>query len=83
MAETSQRLVQIFANTLDANGDVRARAENDLTGILNEAGTFNLSRDEMMTYFGRCCREHIAGLCGFRQYTYSTDEFFILFSSGN
>jgi hypothetical protein len=41
MADSSQRLVQILANTLNPNGEIRARAELDLAGVLEEAGTFN------------------------------------------
>jgi len=39
MAESSQRLVRIFADTLNPDGGIRARAEHDLAGILDEAGT--------------------------------------------
>ena len=39
MADSSQRLVQIFTNTLNSNGDIRARAEHELASILEEPGT--------------------------------------------
>jgi len=39
MADSSQRLVQIFTNTLNPNGDIRARAEHELASILDEPGT--------------------------------------------
>lgn len=48
MAESSQRLVQIFTNTLNPNGDIRVRAEHDLARILEEPGwsiCTNLSDD--------------------------------------
>lgn len=38
MADNGQRLVQIFTNTLNPNGDIRARAEHDLASILEEPG---------------------------------------------
>jgi len=38
MADSSQRLVQIFTNTLNPNGDIRARAEHELANILEEPG---------------------------------------------
>jgi hypothetical protein len=39
MADSSQRLVQIFTNTLNPNGDIRAGAEHELASILEESGT--------------------------------------------
>jgi hypothetical protein len=39
MADSSQRLVQIFTNTLNPNGDIRARAEHELASLLEEPST--------------------------------------------